>query len=253
MTITVSLISHGHGDDVLVLLGDLAALEEPGLRRVILTLNQPEPTLAAALSISQLTFELIVIKNEVPQGFGANHNQAFARDAALGSSELFVVLNPDVRFSGNPLDAMARRLSQLPTAGAAYPRQLDGAGKSSDSERLLPTPARLLARYLGARRQEVSAGTEPDWVNAACLLVRREAYGQIGGFDERYHMYCEDVDFCLRMRLAGWELVRASDAVVEHAGQRASHRNLKHLFWHVSSLCRLWGSTAYRDWKKSRA
>ncbi|MBH1964348.1 MAG: glycosyltransferase family 2 protein [Comamonadaceae bacterium] len=253
MKITASLISHGHGSDVLVLLGDLAALKEPGLRRLILTLNQPEPELAAALSTSQFPFELVVSKNETPQGFGANHNHAFARDAALLPSDLFAVLNPDLRFRGNPLAAMAHRLSQLPAAGVSYPRQLDSTGKPSDSERLLPTPARLIARYLGATRQEVSAGTEPDWVNAACLLVRRETYEQIGGFDERYHMYCEDVDFCLRLQLAGWGLVRAPDAVVEHAGQRASHRNLRHLIWHVSSLCRLWGSSAYRDWKKSRA
>lgn len=253
MKITVSLISHGHGSEVLVLLGELAALADPDLRRVILTLNQPEPTLDAALNTSQFPFELIVSKNEAPQGFGTNHNRAFARDAALVPSEFFAVLNPDVRFRGNPLATMARRLTQSPAAGTAYPRQLDSAGEPSDSERLLPTPGRLLARYLGAARQEVPAGTDPDWVNAACLLVRHEAYAQIGGFDERYHMYCEDVDFCLRLRLAGWDLVRASDAVVEHAGQRASHRNLRHLIWHVSSLCKLWGSAAYREWKNSRA
>ncbi|WP_169457998.1 glycosyltransferase [Ottowia thiooxydans] len=257
MNVTVSLISHGHGNEVLVLLRELAALPGQGVRRVMLTLNQPEPVLAALRQQDQapssFPFQLVLIENTVPLGFGANHNRAFARDAAMGPSDAFAVFNPDLHLHGNPLAAMAQVLVEKPTVGAAYPRQLDSAGAPSDSERLLPTPARLLARYLGARKHEVPAGGEPDWVNAACLLVRREAYEQISGFDERYHMYCEDVDFCIRLRLAGWGLERAQDAVVEHVAQRASHRKLRHLVWHVTSLCKLWGSKAYRDWTKSKA
>ncbi len=255
MNITVSLISHGHGHEVLVLLKELGALPDTGsgtaLRRVVLTLNQPEPALAGALQQPAFPFELILIENPSPLGFGANHNRAFAKDAALGASDAFAVFNPDLHLSGNPLDAMARALMQVPSVGAVYPRQVDSTGAPSDSERLLPTPRRLWARYLGGRRQEVPEGEKPDWVNAACLLMRREAYAQIGGFDERFHMYCEDVDFCLRLQLAGWELLRADDALVEHAAQRASHRNFRHLVWHVSSLRRLWRSAAYHDWLNS--
>lgn len=256
MNTTVSLISHGHGQEVLVLLQELGALpgtgHGPAIRRVVLTLNQPEPALAGALRQHVFPFELILTENQSPLGFGANHNRAFARDATLGASEAFGVFNPDLHLRGNPLAAMAQVLQQDPSAGAAYPRQVDSTGAPSDSERLLPTPRRLLARYLGARGEEVAAGARPDWVNAACLLLRREAYEQIGGFDERYHMYCEDVDLCLRLQLAGWGLVRADDAVVEHAAQRASHRNLRHLAWHLASLGRLWRSAAYRDWQRVR-
>ncbi|MHB1409853.1 MAG: hypothetical protein ACYCXC_09705 [Acidovorax defluvii] len=59
-------------------------------------------------------------------------------------------------------------------------------------------------------------------------------------------MYCEDVDLCLRLRLAGLALVRAPVQVV-HAGQRASHRRWAHLRWHVQSLLRLWRSPVYRQ------
>jgi len=57
-------------------------------------------------------------------------------------------------------------------------------------------------------------------------------------------MYCEDVDLCLRLRLAGWALVRVPVKVV-HAGQRNSRRKWRHLRWHVVSLLRLWRSPAY--------
>lgn len=238
-----------------MLLKELGALAGSGsgfvLRRVLLTLNQPESELAGALQPQAFPFELILTENPSPLGFGANHNCAFARDAALGASEAFAVFNPDLHLRGNPLAAMAQVLLQNPQAGAVYPRQVDSTGVPSDSERLLPTPRRLLARYLGGRRREVAPGAKPDWVNAACLLLRREAYEQIGGFDERYHMYCEDVDLCLRLQLAGWGLLRADDAVVEHAAQRASHRNFRHLVWHLASLGRLWRSAPYRDWLNS--
>ena len=115
-----------------------------------------------------------------------------------------------------------------------------------DHERRLPTPARLLARYLLRRKHEVGEGETPDWVNAAFLLLRREAYAEVGGFDERYHMYCEDVDLCLRLRGGGWRLARADAAVVEHAARRGSHRQWRHLGWHLRSLWRLWRSPAFR-------
>lgn len=233
-----------------MLLKELGMLPGSSLCRVVLTLNQPEPDLAGELRQSTFPFELVLCENPHPLGFGANHNRAFARDAAMGANEAFAVLNPDLHLHGNPLGAMAKALKDTPSAGAVYPLQLDAAGAPSDSERLVPTPKRLLARYLGARRQEVPFGGAPDWVNAACLLIRREAYEQIGGFDERYHMYCEDVDFCLRLQLAGWRLMRAENAQIEHAAHRASHRNVRHLGWHLSSLGRLWRSDVYREWLK---
>jgi len=66
----------------------------------------------------------------------------------------------------------------------------------------------------------------------------------MGGFDERYFMYCEDVDLCLRLRLAGLRLVRAPVSVV-HAGRGASRRSAVHLAWHVRSLLRLWCSRSF--------
>lgn len=251
MNITASIVSHGHGAEVLALLDELSALTGQGVNRVILTLNQAEPELATAVRQHRYSYPLILVENASPLGFGANHNRAFARDAELGASEAFAVFNPDLHLRGNPLEAMARTLANLPLAGAAYPRQVDTAGAPSDCERLVPTPRRLLARYLGGGRQEVADGDRPEWVNAACMLLRRNAYEQIGGFDESYHMYCEDVDLCLRLQLAGWSLVRADEAIVEHAAQRASHRNPRHLAWHVASLCKLWGSAAYREWTRS--
>jgi len=61
-------------------------------------------------------------------------------------------------------------------------------------------------------------------------------------------MYCEDTDFCLRLRLAGWDMARADGAVVTHAAQRATFRSAWHLRQHLISLARLWSGPVLRDY-----
>ena len=250
-SITVSIVSHGHGQDVAALLDQLAQLRNRQLRRVVVTANLPEADGPGAKRTGGWPFEVRKIDNAAPQGFGANHNQAFAEDARLGPSDYFAVLNPDVRLIDDPFPALVAALSQA-DAGCAYPVQIDADGKEQDHERALPSPTALLKRY-GLSHHEVASGP-PDWVNAAFLLFPRSLFERLGGFDTRYHMYCEDVDLCLRIRLAGRRLICASQARVVHRASRATRRSGRHLLWHVASLWRLWNSGSYRDFKRlSRA
>ena len=110
------------------------------------------------------------------------------------------------------------------------------AGREREIPRRWPVTARVL------RRQEQRV----DWVNAACIVLPLSVWQAVRGFDEAYFMYCEDVDLCLRVRMTGGRLQRAQ-AQVLHAGQRASHRQLRHLLWHVRSLLRLWAGLLMRS------
>lgn len=233
--LVVSVVSHGHQPQVQALLNDLARFSAATVSRVVITLNQPEAEPQAPAA--GWPFVLQVVRNAHPLGFGANHNRALA-----GAAEPFVcVLNPDVRWDRcDPLESMVLAAAQ-PGVGCSYPAQFDGAGNRQDHERSLPTPSALLRRHMLRRRE-----TRVDWVNAACLVLPQPVWRRLAGFDEAYFMYCEDVDLCLRLRLAGLALVRAPAQVV-HAGQRASHRRWAHLRWHVQSLLRLWRSPVYRQ------
>lgn len=246
---TVSLVSHGHGDDVREVLSCLAVLGQGRLRRVVLTFNVPEPGLRSAIEAASWPFELLLLDNPHPAGFGTNHNRAFRLDGERDPSTLFAVLNPDVRWHADPFAPMLPLLAAQPRLGLVYPVQQDAQGRRQDHERWVPTPARLWARHRpGGRPHELAAGAAPHWVNAAFMLLRREAFASVGGFDEAYYMYCEDVDLCLRLQLAGWRLARADDALVLHTAQRASRRDWRHVLWHVSSLLRLWRSRTWRAW-----
>ena len=218
---------------VQALLNDLARISAATVRRVVLTQNLPEAEPEAPPM--GWPFVLQVVKNTVPAGFGANHNRALS-----GAAEPFVcVLNPDVGIDGlDPFAALTLAAAQ-PGAGCAYPEQVDAQGRRQDCERELPTPQALWCRRILGRSE-----TRVDWVNAACMVLPQPVWRAVGGFDEAYFMYCEDVDLCLRVRLGGWALVRVPARVV-HNGQRASHRRWSHLRWHVRSLLRLWRSPVY--------
>ncbi|MDD2545133.1 MAG: glycosyltransferase [Burkholderiaceae bacterium] len=230
----VSVVSHGHGLLVQALLADLARWSAASVRRVVLTQNLPEPE--PVPPPGGWPFVLTLIKNPRPCGFGANHNRALA-----GATEPVVcVINPDVALvpGRDPFAALVQAALQ-PGVGCAYPEQLDAQGVPQDCERELPTPTALWRRHA-----RCAAETRVDWVNAACIALPVAVWQQLGGFDETYFMYCEDVDLCLRLRLQGWALQRAPVQVV-HAGQRASHQHWRHLRWHVRSLFHLWRSPVY--------
>lgn len=233
--ITISVVSHGHDLHVQALLSDLAARCGEHVSGVLLTLNVPEPTLQRFVADGRWPFDITLLINPTPHSFGHNHNQAFARV----DTPLFCVMNPDLRLPSNPFPALVTAL-QVAQAGCAYPVQLDEQGSRQDFERALPTPWSLFRRACLGRRQ--SDGV--DWVNGAFMLFKTEVYRYLGGFDERFRLYCEDVDICIRLQLSDCRLQLATVDVV-HLAQRATGRLFSHLFWHVQSMLLLWCSAAY--------
>lgn len=234
-SLVISIVSHGHGKLVQSILEELTRYCASSVTRVILTLNIPEEVPCAP--VGGWPFKMDFIRNTRPHGFGFNHNQAL-RDA---TESLVCVLNPDVVLLGSDPFVALKQVALQQGVGCAYPEQVDSKGILQDFERSLPTPVALFARRV-LRRPD----SRVDWVNAACLVMQRAVWDSLDGFDVRYFMYCEDVDFSLRLRLRGWVLARAPARVI-HAGQRASNFNPRHLFWHLLSLFRLWRSPVYKS------
>jgi len=226
--VTVSVVSHGHGALVQRLLGQIAATGQGVVDRVILTHNLPAAPVQPPAG--GWPFALSEVFNPRVAGFGANHNRAFA----LCTTSHFCVLNPDIELTDPTIWAGLLAVALQTGAGCVYPRLLNADHTPQDNERAAVTPLALLRRHLLGQTE-----ARTDWVSAAFWLVASPAYRAVGGFDERYFMYCEDTDFCLRLRLAGHALARC-DATAVHPASRSSRRNLKHLAWHLRSLLRLW-------------
>jgi N-acetylglucosaminyl-diphospho-decaprenol L-rhamnosyltransferase len=239
------VISHGHHSQVCHLLSQLAQLCANDVDKVVITDNLAEHTGRDYLErIGSVPFKIEYLSNPQPLGFGANHNQAFA----LCTSDYFCVINPDIDLINNPFTGLNVAMSK-PEVGLTYPAQVDSDQLPLDFERPLVSLWSLVKRY-SMRAQAIKEPSQrPDWASGAFLVFKSEVFRALGGFDEQYFMYCEDVEICLRAQLAGHRLARA-DAVVVHHTQRRTLKSVQHFAWHVRSLLRLWGSRAYRDYKK---
>lgn len=233
--ISISIVSHGQGNLVQAALADLDHLAGQSGLEVILTLNIPE---RLDYAVETFPYSVRLVENTIPKGFGANHNAAFDR----ASGEWFCVMNPDIRLPDNPFPKLLEALEQQISAVAA-PAVLSPSGQVEDSIRRFPTPFSLLGKLLDRDdgRYRFSVGDEAfpaDWVGGMFMLFRAEDFRRIGGFDEGYFLYYEDVDICARLWKAGHQVLACPRAQVVHDARRASRRNLKYMRWHITSMGR---------------
>jgi len=192
-------------------------------------------------------FPIRIITNDAPKGFASNHNAASV--LASNHARYICILNPDIRLSMNPFPALKYVLQDKGVALAA-PAVVTPTGELSDSARRVPTPMRLLRRYAkrSAGRPECLAypsGTDPEWVAGMCMVARLPTFRELRGFDERYRLYVEDVELCLRARHLGYRIALVAEAEVIHPAQRDSHRRTGYMLRHIQSLARFYFSRTY--------
>jgi len=161
-------------------------------------------------------------------GFAAAANRA----AAQGRGQFLWLLNPDTCTSSDCPSALLVCLKERPRAGAAGPRLQDVAGQPDPrSARRFPTllsewvekaGLRRLALHLTDLRLDEMACRPVPCVSGAAMLVRRSAWLALGGLDEAFFLYAEDLDFCRRLATAGWEVWYCGAAAITHVGGGSS-------------------------------
>jgi GT2 family glycosyltransferase len=169
----------------------------------------------------------VLIANRRNRGYAEGMNQAMA--ASRG--EWICLLGPDTRVRPEALSRLTALLRRNPAIGAAAPRLVGPDGTTQPSCRKFPTAGDALLEMSGLPRLFPGRFT-PRWKmpgfghgeerrvdqpEATCLLVRRAAAVQTGPMDPRFPVFFNDVDWCRRIRNAGWDIVFVPGAVVEHA------------------------------------
>jgi len=239
--VSMSVVSHGQIELVQYLLNDLRQYCSATPFEVILTINIEE---TISFDTNAFGYSVHVIRNATPKGFGANHNAAFR--LAKGSS--FCVINPDIRITVNPFPCLLGCLTE--NIGVVAPLVVNPQGGVEDSARRFPTPWSILGKAIGrARKPDYSIGEvpfHPDWVGGMFMLFRNEVFGAVGGFDERYFLYYEDVDLCARLTLQNLAVDLCPQVKVIHEARRSSHRSLKYAMWHLRSMGRFFLSKPYK-------
>lgn len=246
-SITISVISHGHGDLLHQLLLDLDALDDLEGVRVIVTLNLPHESLHGP---AYTRLNVVVQHNSSPKGFGSNHNAAFG----LCETPWFVVLNPDLRiFDRSIFSLLLATAHGTPRLGALAPEIRNSSGKLEDSVRQNLTPWSLFMRHVWRDTGTLNVVDSSDqdqqffWLAGMFLFLDAAAFKGVSGFDEGYFLYCEDYDLCARLYNAGHALSVCHATVAIHNAQRDSRRSRRHLMMHLRSLARVWCSAPF--WK----
>jgi N-acetylglucosaminyl-diphospho-decaprenol L-rhamnosyltransferase len=154
-----------------------------------------------------------VVRNESNRGFAAAANQG----ARCGDAEYVLFLNPDAVLGERDLELLLDALERDPGAAAAGPRLLDARGHEQRSWWPFPSPGATWAEAFGLQRLR-QADPAVGFAVGACLLVRRDAFEELGGFDERFWLYGEEADLCRRAWDAGQRVLRVPAATARHIG-----------------------------------
>jgi GT2 family glycosyltransferase len=181
-------------------------------------------------------------------GFGAGHNIAIRKYS--GASEYHLILNPDVSFGPEVLQALYQFMQRNPDVGLVMPRVLYPSGEEQGLCKLLPTPSDLLIRRFGGplgrsvfrakmdryllRGVDLTAPRVVPSLSGCCMLVRTSLFQKVGLFDERYFLYMEDVDLCRRIGEVS-KTMYFPDVAVYHEYQKGSYRNWLLTKHHIKS------------------
>lgn len=230
MKIVFSIVSHGQKNHISKLLKSLDSYlvtKDIDLTVVI------RDNLNENLSFTSNKYNIRHVANQTPYGFGTNHNLTFCEFPC----DYFFILNPDLIFIEEVnLDVIINQIEDCLYA----PMLIDDSGNEHVNLRSYPTPMNLLLRKMG---YENSANVRAAWVSGAFMAVKWQNFASVSGFDERFHMYVEDCDLCLRLQRIGCEIFEDKSFKVIHQAQRSSRKNLKAFLQHLQSLFYFWMKT----------
>jgi N-acetylglucosaminyl-diphospho-decaprenol L-rhamnosyltransferase len=240
VNVAAVVVSHGNAREVERLLPALA----PQVDELVVVANLPG-------SAGAVPGGARVLENPRPLGFAANVN----RGVRETSAELVLTVNPDAVPRPGAVAELRRFAEARPRCGVAGPRMVYPDGTWQPSRRSFPTVAGTLVRRTPLRRLRDpyrhqtrhynldERPTEPvpaDWMLGGFLLLRRTMLDELGGLDEGFRLYGEDIDLCYRAARAGWERWYVPSAVVEHAHRAETDRRIltRRTLWHWRGILR---------------
>jgi N-acetylglucosaminyl-diphospho-decaprenol L-rhamnosyltransferase len=232
----------------------------------VVVVHEPVPELERCLAalvpqvdelvvISNLGVDLSVpdgvtlIRTEQPVGYAANAN----RGIAATSAPFVIVANPDTEVAPDAVETLQAFAESHPRLGIGGPELRRADGELNPSRRRFPTVSGTIVRRTPLRRvlrgtqhahygldEQPTEPVEADWLLGAFLFLRRDMLDELGGFDEGYRLYGEDIDLAYRATKAGWERWYVPAAKVVHVHQAVTDRRFltRRTLWHWRGILR---------------
>ena len=218
---------------------------QPGLEVIVVDNASNDDTTAM---IAQTFPQVTLIPNSENQGFTIGNNQGIAR----ANGEYLFLLNPDTEVLDKALEHLLTYAQTHPEVGVIGPQLLNPDRSVQSSRRHFPTlpvlflestwlqglaSQRLLTHYY-AQEQADDVIQAVDWITGAAMLIRREIVANVGAFDEDFFMYSEELDWCRRIKEAGWEIVYYPEAQIIHHEGKSSEQVVpaRHIYFQSSKI-----------------
>jgi GT2 family glycosyltransferase len=234
MKLTIQIVNYNSRDH---LQGCLASLESflaknKDVVELIIINNDADPIGYFFSSLPQAESEPKIIEINENVGFGRAHNRGVKE--ARGKYILF--LNPDTKILDRSLEKMLNVFEVDEKIGIAGPILVDGEGQfQKECWGFEKTPLSIIRSKLSSRATRANEEDifEADWVSGGAMMIRKNIFSDLGGFDEKYFMYFEDVDLCLQARKKGWKIAVNPGARVHHQGGKSfsSHQEKKRHYY----------------------
>jgi N-acetylglucosaminyl-diphospho-decaprenol L-rhamnosyltransferase len=255
--LAVVIVDYNAGDDLMKCLASVfASAGDASLEVVVVDNASRDESAERAHAVFPAAR---ILTNRSNLGFAGAANVGIGATAA----PFLFLLNPDAEMSSGTAANLLKLVRDRPRAGAIGPliRSLDGT--------LYPTGRRVpslieglghvaLGPFLPNNRftraytmagWDRSTEREVDWISGSAMLLRRDAVEEVGGFDEGFFMYGEDVDLCTRLRAAGWAVVFSPEVEIRHVGGTATSRDPRMPLIHSRSAFRYFRKHHAHGWR----
>ncbi len=247
--VSVVIVSHGQTYLVKRLLLSLHEADAMPCLEIIIIENDRR---CATEFESSADLPISYFVNNHPKGYAANVNAAFSQ----ASGRFYCAINPDVVILQDTFAPLMEDIREG-RGDIVAPAVVDHRDRLQDSARNLPTPWSLIlrrlmpGRFLPANIEDLPE--HPDWIAGMLLLMESKLFEELGGMDERFFLYFEDVDFCSRARLAGHQLFLNRKLRIRHEARHRSRRELRYAAWHLTSGYRFFRSDVYRKARRLKS
>ena len=232
MKISASIVIYNENKETLQkVIKSLMALKYP--KELIIVDNSPTKTLEP---FCQSFDDVKYIFSGENLGFGTGHNLAFKNLNEL--SDIHMIINPDTHFEAEEIERFLATVYASKDISLATPLVCNEDGTIQNIVRELPTPLGLIKRKLNIEQGEIkvkiNSSQEIPFAHGCFMVFKTDVFQKLGGFDERFFMYMEDVDIFIRAKQYGTTVIDTNHKIY-HEYRKGSSKNMRLLLWHIIS------------------